>query len=325
MSRSISATPRVAVVIPCYNEEAVIGSVVEDFRKNLPDAQIYVIDNNSIDDTAGAARRADAYVIHEAQKGKGNAVRRAFAEIDADVYVMTDGDGTYDATRAPEMVDALVHEHLDMVVGTRHTDSEDAYRKGHRFGNKMLNRVLRFLFEEKFEDILSGYRVFSRRFVKTFPALSAGFEIETEMSIHAIHMGCPTKEIATQYFDRGEGTASKLNTYRDGLRILFTMLMMFRHLRPLAMFLAVSCVLLVLTLVLGLPVVFHFLETGMVPRLPTAVAAAGLMVMSVVTFVTGIILDSITYSLKTNKRLAYLQQRSGVGGYTPQKDNGEAS
>lgn len=315
MTIAKSADTRVAVILPCYNEGAVIASVIEDFRKYLPQAQIYVIDNNSTDDTAEVALKANAYVIREFEKGKGNAVRRAFSEIEADIYVMADGDGTYDASRSPEMVEMLVQEHLDMIVGTRHTESEAAYRAGHRFGNRLFNLILRFLFDDKFKDILSGYRVFSRRFVKTFPALSAGFEIETEMSVHAIQMGSPTKEIETKYFDRGEGTSSKLNTYRDGLRILFTMLMLFKRLRPFTLFTIISGLFMALSLIIGVPVIIHFIETHTVIRLPTTVAAAGLMVMSAVTFVAGLILDSITYSLKTNKRLAYLQQRSGLPEY----------
>lgn len=219
MTTSIPKHLRIAVILPCYNEGAVIADVVKNFQLSLPTSKIFVIDNNSTDDTASVARKAGASVIRETMKGKGNAVCRAFSEIDADIYVMADGDGTYDTTRGPELVQLMLDDHLDMVVGTRHTDSEGAYRSGHRAGNIIFNMLLRFLFGEKFTDIFAGYRIFSRRFVKSFPALSAGFEIETEMSVHAIQMGIPTREVATDYFDRADGTVSKLNTYRDGLRI----------------------------------------------------------------------------------------------------------
>jgi glycosyltransferase involved in cell wall biosynthesis len=312
MSTSIPNDLNIAVILPCYNEDAVIAGVVKSFQLSLPSSHIFVIDNNSTDNTASVARKAGAIVICETMKGKGNAVRRAFSEIDADIYVMADGDGTYDATRSPELVQLILNEHLDMVVGTRHTDSEDAYRSGHRVGNMIFNLLLRLLFGEKFTDIFSGYRVFSRRFVKSFPALSAGFEIETEMSVHAIQMGLPTHEVPTDYFDRTDGTVSKLNTYRDGVRILLTMIKLLKHIRPMAMFSFISLVFVLLSLIVGMPVITDFLDTHTVPRLPSAVAAAGLMIIGAISFVTGIILDSITYLLITNKRLMYLSLQSGL-------------
>lgn len=298
--------PKIAVFLPCYNEEAVIASVIRSFQQALPDAQVYVVDNNSTDRTGDCARATGVPVIVERHQGKGHAVRRAFAEIEADVYVMADGDGTYDVTRAREMIDLLVADRLDMVVGTRHTDSDNAYRSGHRLGNRLFNLVLRHLFGEKFTDIFSGYRVFSRRFVKSFPALSAGFEVETELSVHAIQMALPTAEIATDYFDRAEGTSSKLKTYRDGARILMAMLRLMKHVRPMIMFSVISAVLVLLSLGIGLPVVYHFLEVGTVERVPTTIAASGLMLLGAISFVTGLILDSISHLYVTQKRLAYL-------------------
>lgn len=302
----------IAVILPCHNEAAVIAEVVKSFQMALAGARVFVIDNNSTDDTAAVARNAGAFVIAESLKGKGNAVRRAFSDIEADIYVMADGDGTYDAGRAPELVQLMVDEHLDMVVGTRHTQSENAYRSGHRAGNILFNLLLRFMFGEKFSDIFSGYRIFSRRFVKSFPALSAGFEIETEISVHAIQMGIPTREVATDYFDRVDGSVSKLNTYRDGLRIFLTMLKLLKHVRPLAMFSIISLIFVFASFVVGTPVIIDFLETHTVPRLPSAVAAAGLMIIGAISFVTGIILDSITFLLITNKRLTYLSFPSGL-------------
>ncbi len=296
----------VAVILPCYNEADVIQGVVKDFQSHLPDATIYVIDNNSTDNTGDCARNAGAYVIVEKLKGKGNAVRRAFSDVEADVFIMADGDGTYDASRAPELINLLVSNNLDMVVGTRETDSKEAYRSGHRIGNKSFNMLLRYMFGDRFTDIFSGYRVFSRRFVKSFPALSAGFEIETELSVHAIQMGSPTQEVETRYFDREEGSESKLRTYRDGFRILLTMLKLMKHMRPMYMFSTIALLLAILSLGIGLPVVASYMETGLVDRIPTTVAAAGLMVLSAITLVSGLILDSISFSLRNTKRLAYL-------------------
>jgi len=302
---------KVAVFLPCYNEQDVIAKVIGDFKKSLPKADVFVIDNNSTDSTSERAAGAGAIVYTELMRGKGNAVRRAFAEIDADIYLMADGDGTYDASRAEELVQIMIDEHLDMVIGTRFTDSENAYRSGHRFGNLLFNKLITYMFGDKFSDVFSGYRVFSRRFAKTFPALSSGFEIETEMSVHAIQLQLPTTEVKTDYFDRLEGSQSKLNTYRDGFRILFTMLKLVKHVRPMALFSVIGGFLMILSLAIGVPVVLEFLETHLVPRLPTAVAAMGLMVLSAISFVTGIILNSISFALTTTKRLAYLSYDPG--------------
>src|ERR1700758_5823074 len=223
-----SASMRIAVLIPCYNEEAAVATVVGDFAKALPLAQIYVYDNNSSDRTVEVARAAGAEVRSERRQGKGNVVRRMFADVDADIYVLVDGDATYDAASAPEMIEALVEAHLDMVVGLRVDQVEAAYRRGHRLGNRMLTRFLSSMFGQQFEDVLSGYRIFSRRFVKSFPVLSDGFEIETELTVHALELALPTAEIETPYFARPEGSFSKLNTYRDGLRILATILKLYR-------------------------------------------------------------------------------------------------
>lgn len=296
------------MILPCYNEALSIGQVVADFRRVLPQAAIYVIDNNSTDDTAGAASRAGASVIRETQKGKGNAVRRGFSEVDADLYLIADGDGTYDSSRAAEMVARLLDEHLDMVVGVRRETHRDAYRAGHRWGNQLFNRIVRNLFGDKFTDIFSGYRVFSRRFVKSFPALSTGFEIETEMSVHAIHLRLPTAEVETDYSERGDGSVSKLNTYRDGLRILFMVIRLLKAVRPLALFSSISILLLGLAIVFGMPIISHFIETHTVPRLPTAIGIVGLIVLSAIGFITGIILDSIMLAETAYKRLFYLSQ-----------------
>lgn len=317
---------RIAVLLPCYNEGLAIAGVIRSFQQALPEAQVYVIDNNSTDNTGEIARSAGVPVIVEHHQGKGHAVRRAFAEIDADVYVMADGDGTYDVMRAREMITLLIRDRLDMVVGTRHTDSDNAYRSGHRLGNRLFNLVLRHLFGEKFSDIFSGYRVFSRRFAKSFPALSAGFEIETELSVHAIQMALPTAEVATDYFDRAEGSHSKLKTYRDGARILWAMLKLMKLVRPMMMFSILSAFFVLLSLGLGLPVVYHFLETGLVQRVPTTIAASGLMLLGAISFVTGLILDSITHVYITQKRLVYLMHADrGTGVFPADADAGMVS
>ncbi len=297
---------RVAVILPCHNEGEAIGRVVRDFRVALPDAEIHVFDNNSTDDTVERALEAGARVIREPRQGKGNVMRRAFAEIDADVYVTADGDGTYDAARAPEMVRLLVEDRLDMVVGVRRDTAPGAYRQGHRVGNSMFNLLFRYSFGAQFTDILSGYRVFSRRFVKSFAALSSGFEIETEMSVHALQLRLPTAEIETDYCERIEGTTSKLRTYRDGLRILLRILLLLKRLRPSLLFGVLALAFSLLSLALGLPIVFEFIETGLVPRFPTAFAAASLMVMALISVTTGLVLDTVAYAHREAKRLHYL-------------------
>lgn len=259
---------RIAVLIPCYNEEATIGKVVADFRAALPAAALYVYDNNSADRTVAVAREAGAIVRSETQQGKGHVVRRMFADVQADIYVLVDGDDTYDATVAPMLVRHLVDHQLDMVNGARVTDIQAAYRPGHRFGNVMLTSIVAGIFGNRIGDMLSGYRVFSRRFVKSFPALSGGFEIETELTVHALELAMPVGEIKTAYKDRPSGSTSKLRTYRDGLRILLMILVLVKEERPLAFFTALFAMLQIIALILIYPILVTYAETGLVPRLP---------------------------------------------------------
>lgn len=299
--------PRIAVILPCYNEAAAIAKVVSDFRAALPDAAIYVFDNNSTDDTSAVAARAGAIVRRETQRGKGNVVRRAFADIEADIYVMADGDGTYDAAAAPGLIALLRRETLDMVVGTRTNHGKAAYRPGHVLGNRVFSLLFRRLFRSDFTDILSGYRVFSRRFVKSFPSGAKGFEIELEMSTHAALLRLPTAESPTVYGDRAEGTASKLNTLRDGARILRRMFRFLRLHRPRLVFVGLSLVLSALALILFAPVLFEYLRTGLVPRFPTLILSASIMIAAVILFVVGAILDAQAYYFVETKRLAYMR------------------
>src|SRR5438552_3793475 len=299
---------RIAVLVPCFNEEAAVATVVGDFRKALPSAQIYVYDNNSSDRTAAVAREAGAEVRSEYRQGKGHVVRRMFADVDADVYVLVDGDATYDAPSAPRMIDVLLLEHLDMVVGLRVDQSEAAYRRGHRTGNWMLTSFLSQVFGEAFKDVLSGYRVFSRRFVKSFPVLSDGFEIETELSVHALELALPVAEIATPYYARPEGSFSKLNTWRDGFRIFGTILKLYRSEKPLRFFTAIGIFLTLVSIGLATPVIITYLEEGVVPRLPTAVLSMGLMIVAVLSVTSGLVLDTVTRGRREMKLLAYLSQ-----------------
>lgn len=297
---------QIAVVLPCYNEEAAIGQTVRDFRASLPDATIYVYDNNSKDKTVEVARAAGAIVRTEKMQGKGHVVRRMFADIDADVYVMADGDATYDASAAPALVSMLIEDNLDMVVGARKSEVEAAYRRGHRFGNAMLTGMLAKIFGRTFTDILSGYRIFSRRFVKSFPVLSAGFEIETEISVHALELRMPVAELVTAYAARPEGSESKLNTYRDGFRILNTIVTLFRYERPILFFGLASALLLLVAVILAIPLAITFLETGLVPRFPTAILATGLVILAALSAVCGLILDTVVRGRRELRRLAYL-------------------
>ena len=299
---------RIAVLVPCFNEEASVATVVADFRKALPSADIFVYDNNSKDRTIAVAREAGAGVRSERHQGKGHVVRRMFADIDADVYVLVDGDATYDAPSAPRMVEKLLSEHLDMVVGFRVDQSAAAYRPGHRTGNWMLTSFLSSVFGETFKDILSGYRVFSRRFVKSFPVLSDGFEIETELSVHALELALPVAEIETPYYARPEGSFSKLNTWRDGFRILGTILKLYRSEKPLRFFTAIGIFLMLVSIGLAIPIVVTFLEEGVVPRLPTAVLSMGLMIVAVLSVSSGLVLDTVTRGRREMKLLAYLSQ-----------------
>ncbi|QIP05404.1 glycosyltransferase family 2 protein [Bradyrhizobium symbiodeficiens] len=299
---------RIAVLVPCYNEEAAVATVIADFRKALPSAAIYVYDNNSRDRTATVAREAGAIVRSERRQGKGHVVRRMFADVEADVYVLVDGDATYDAPSASRMIDRLLDDHLDMVVGLRVDQVQAAYRLGHRTGNRMLTGFLASTFGHAFKDILSGYRVFSRRFVKSFPVLSDGFEIETELAVYALELSLPVAEIETPYYARPEGSFSKLNTWRDGFRILGTMVKLYRSERPLRFFTVIGGLLALAAVILAIPIVITFIETGLVPRLPTAVLSMGLMIMALLSVSSGLVLDTVTRGRREMKMLAYLSQ-----------------
>ena len=307
MSAEAAAAPRIAVLVPCYNEALTVAKVVADFRAALPGCAVHVYDNRSTDGTGDIARNAGAIVRREEHPGKGGVVRRMFADIDADVYVMTDGDATYDASAAPAMVDRLTRDGLDVVTGIRdHGDRDAAYRHGHRLGNRAFNWLLGVLFGERPADMFSGYRALSRRFVKSFPAEARGFEIETELTVHALELRVPTAEIVTSYFERPQGSQSKLSTYKDGLRILYTMARLFRDVRPLPFFFGIAALFAAVGLVLGAEVIAEFLETRLVPRLPTAVLATGLMLLASLSIACGMILDSVARGRREAKRLAYL-------------------
>ncbi|MDG3442275.1 MULTISPECIES: glycosyltransferase family 2 protein [Nitrospirillum] len=299
--------PTVAVLVPCYNEEAAIAKVVADFKAALPDAVVYVYDNNSKDRTVEVARAAGAVVRTEPLQGKGNVVRRMFADIEADVYVMVDGDDTYHAASAPALIDRLVTEQLDMVNGARVTEIEAAYRPGHRFGNMLLTGLVTFIFGKRTNDMLSGYRVFSRRFVKSFPALAGGFETETELTVHALELRMPIAEVETPYKDRPPGSVSKLSTYKDGMRILWMITKLVKEERPMLFFGVAAILLALLSIILGIPIFITFVETGLVPRLPTAVLATGLMTLAFLSLTCGLILDTVTRGRREMKRLRYLE------------------
>ncbi len=301
---------RIAVLIPCRDEAVTIGQVVSDFRHALPEARIYVYDNNSTDETASLATRAGATVRQERRQGKGNVVRRMFADIEADAYVLVDGDGTYDPTDAPTMIRMLANQQLDMVTGVRVDTSRESYRRGHRLGNRVLTGIVRNIFGDRISDMLSGYRVFSRRFVKSFPALSVGFETETEFTVHALELGMPVGEIRTRYQERQEGSASKLHTYRDGIRILRTILNLVKEERPLLFFSSIGVVLVLIGIFLGMPLVSYYLKTGQVPRLPTAILSVTFVILAWLSFFCGLILDSLARGRKETKRIAYLSLRA---------------
>ena len=301
---------KIAVLIPCYNEEVAVAKVVKDFAAALPSATVFVFDNNSTDNTVAAARAAGAEVFEERRQGKGFVVRRMFTDIDADIYVLVDGDATYDAPSAQRMVEKLLHDRLDMVVGNRVDQEVAAYRAGHRAGNWLLTSSVASMFGKTFSDMLSGYRVFSRRFVKSFPMLSGGFEIETELVIHALELGLPVAEIDTPYYARPEGSVSKLSTWSDGFRILWTILQLYRSERPLIFFGAFGSVLAAVALVLAAPIIVTFIETHTVPRLPTAVLSMGLMLMAFLSFSVGLVLDTVTRGRREMKLLAYLSHRA---------------
>ena len=295
------------MLVPCYNEEVAIGDTVKGMKAVVPDAMVYVYDNNSKDQTSARAREAGAVVYVERLQGKGNVVRRMFSDVEADVYVMTDGDATYDPEPLPGMIDLLVNENLDMVVGKRIHTAQEAYRPGHVLGNRLLTGFLAYLFGQRFTDILSGYRVFSRRYVKSFPSLSSGFEIETELTVHALTLRMPIAEREAKYFARLEGSTSKLNTYRDGVRILSVMVGLFKNERPLAFFGIAGALLATLSLILAIPVILTFFETGLVPRFPTAILSASIMLLAFLSLVCGLVLDTVTRGRREIKRLSYLQ------------------
>jgi glycosyltransferase involved in cell wall biosynthesis len=297
---------RIAVILPCYNEEVAIAKVVGDFRAMLPNAAIYVFDNNSLDRTREIAARAGAVVRREHQQGKGHVVARAFADVEADVYVLVDGDDTYDAAAAPAMVGMLLADRLDMVTGTRVAEIAAAYRRGHRLGNRVLTGAVRLVFGNRITDMLSGYRVFSRRFVKSFPAMASGFETETEFTVHALELSMPLGELEITYRERPMGSASKLRTYVDGIRILRTIFTLVKNERPLEFFSLVGVVLMTTGLLIGLPVVLEFFATHLVPRLPSAILALGLVLLSFLSFANGLVLASVARGRKEMKRLAYL-------------------
>ncbi|AXJ94319.1 glycosyl transferase [Sphingomonas sp. FARSPH] len=306
--------PRIAVLLPCYNEEAAIAQTVAGFLAALPGATVYVYDNNSRDRTVEVARAAGAIVRRERIQGKGNVVRRMFADIDADVYVMADGDATYDAASAPALVARLLEEQADMIVGSRISQVQESYRRGHRFGNALLTGMLARLFGRSFTDILSGYRVFSRRFVKSFPSLSSGFEIETEISVHALELKMPVAEVETPYFARPEGSTSKLSTYSDGWRILRTIVTLYRIERPLLFFGAIAALLALVGVVLAVPLAITYMHTGLVPRFPTAILITGLMIVAALCWFAGLILDTVVRGRREVRRLAYLGQPAPSAG-----------
>jgi glycosyltransferase involved in cell wall biosynthesis len=296
----------VAVLVPCLNEAAAIPKVVADFRRYLPDATIFVYDNGSTDNTAQIARDAGAVVRTESMRGKGNVVRRMFADIEADVFILVDGDDTYDASVAPDLIKLLLEKSLDMVNGVRVSEVQQAYRRGHRLGNRILTSMVATFFGNRLTDLLSGYRAFSRRFVKSFPALTSGFEIETELSVHALQLRMPLGEIPIEYRERPKGSASKLSTYKDGFRILRTIVYLIKEEKPFAFFSVVAALLALMSLCFGLPVVAEFRQTGLVPRLPTALLAAAIAILSFLSFACGLILDTVSRGRAESKRLAYL-------------------
>lgn len=308
-----SIQPRIAVLLPCFNEEAAIAEVIAGFRDALPGAAIYVYDNNSRDGTVERARAAGAIVRCERMQGKGHVVRRMFADIDADIYVMADGDLTYDPKAAPAMVQLLLAEQLDMVVGTRQHEAKSAYRGGHVLGNRLFTGLLARLFGRSFSDIFSGYRIFSRRFVKSFPVLSEGFEIETEMSVHALELRMPVGEIATAYGARPDGSESKLSTFRDGWRILKTIATLYRVERPVLFYGGIGALLLIVAIILAVPLVITYIDTGLVPRMPTAVLVTGMTIVAVLCVFAGLILDTVTRGRREMRRLAYLAQPGPSG------------
>lgn len=311
----------IAVLVPCYNEATAIGDVIHSFQQALPNATIYVYDNNSDDDTIEVAMLAGAVVRSEKRQGKGNVVRRMFADIEADIYVMVDGDDTYDAAAAPLLIEKMISENLDMVNGKRVSNAELAYRPGHKFGNKLLTSLVKMFFGSGIDDMLSGYKVFSRRFTKSFPSLSSGFEIETELTVHALELRMPIAEVDTVYGSRPEGSESKLSTFADGFRILRTIAILIKGERPLQFFSAIFGMLLIAALILSIPLITTYLETGLVPRLPTAVLITGMTLLSFLSLACGLILDTVTRGRQELKRLQYLNVPNQLHIDAPDKDD----
>jgi len=302
----MNSTPTIAAIVPCYNEEAAVAKVVSDLQNAVPGAVVYVYDNASTDDTSGVAREAGAVVRQETLKGKGNVIRRALADVDADIYLMIDGDDTYDADAAPQMIKTLVEGPYDHVTGVRTPKDPSAYRSGHEMGNRFFNRVVSVIFGHPVNDMLSGYRVFSRRFVKSFPAVSRAFEIETELTVHAINNRVPQAEVQVGFRDRPEGSESKLRTYHDGFRILRMIARLLHHERPLALYGVLSAFAFLVGAALGLPVVVEFAQTGLVPRFPTAFLAASVVLLSGLLLIIGILLDGLRKVRQENTRIAYM-------------------
>ncbi len=298
--------PDVAVLIPCYNEGSTVTHVVESFRSALPDARIYVYDNNSNDATKACAIAAGAIVRSELQQGKGAVVRRMFRDVEADFYVIVDGDQTYDATISPHMLAMAIDERLDLVNCVRQATENEAFRAGHRLGNRMLTGAVRMIFGDRVQDMLSGYKVFSRRYVKSFPAYSIGFGIETELSVHALEMQMPVGHLSGYYGGRPDGSVSKLSTYKDGMRILLLIIQLFKHERPMTFFGTIAAALAILSLIVGFPLLDEYVKTGLVPRFPTAILATGIMLLSSLSFITGLVLDTVTRGRREMKALAYL-------------------
>lgn len=301
---------KVAVLIPCYNEEKAIAKVVKDCKKYLPKADIYVYDNNSKDKTKQVAKKAGAIVRSETYQGKGNVVRRMFADIDADIYVMTDGDATYDIASAPKMIQLMVDENLDLVTGVRKSVEEETYRAGHKFGNVLMTKLVHMFFGKRTNDMLSGLRVFSHRFVKSFPASSHGFEIETELTVHSASMRLPVADVQTPYYARLEGSTSKLSTFKDGYKILKMIAILIKEERPLLFFGLGALVLFILSVLAGIPVIAHYIETGLVPRIPTAILSVGLMLCAGVSLAMALILDTVSKTRKEIRRMQYLQYKA---------------
>ncbi len=301
---------RIAVLIPCFNEEATVEKVVGNFRSSLPQAKIYVYDNNSTDQTVPRARRAGAIVRSEDQQGKGHVIRRMFSDIEADIYVVVDGDDTYDASAAPQLIDTLVENSLDMVNGRRVDQTREAYRTGHRFGNWLLTTLVTTFFGERTSDMLSGYRVLSRRFVKSFPALAMGFEIETELTVHALELHMPIRDVDTRYRQRPAGSTSKIHTVRDGIKITKTVALLIKEERPFEFFSGIAAVLIIGSLIGGYPLLTEYWETGLVPRFPTAILLTGIVILAFLSFFSGVILATVTVGRRERKRLAYLHHES---------------